>query len=148
MNSKQVVGVKLCSMFELYDELCKGLEPKHYALHLFDLPSNSIGQQLWCLGGARQSHREAIEEKRDFSWKCDFPYEDANDKEKIDAYLIDEGKKIQQLLGDAAPTHVAEVELLTDLLMHEVQHQGQLIRYIYGNRLTVPLGWKKQWSLD
>lgn len=38
--------------------------------------------------------------------------------------------------------------LLMSLLEHEVQHHGQLIRYLYGNRLAIPQSWKARYTLD
>jgi hypothetical protein len=38
--------------------------------------------------------------------------------------------------------------LLIDLLEHEAQHQGQLIRYLYGLGITVPTSWKNRYNLN
>ena len=38
--------------------------------------------------------------------------------------------------------------LLVDLLEHEVAHQGQLIRYLCGLRLSIPAGWKAKYALS
>jgi spore coat protein CotF len=38
-------------------------------------------------------------------------------------------------------------KLFMDLLEHEIQHHGQLIRYIYGNKLTFPNGWKQRYNV-
>jgi hypothetical protein len=34
-----------------------------------------------------------------------------------------------------------------DLLEHELQHHGQLIRYVYGNKLEFPESWKKRYTV-
>ncbi|MBK8233243.1 MAG: hypothetical protein IPK72_22375 [Candidatus Eisenbacteria bacterium] len=38
-------------------------------------------------------------------------------------------------------------ELALDLLEHEVQHHGQLIRFVYGNGLTFPESWKVRYTV-
>jgi hypothetical protein len=38
-------------------------------------------------------------------------------------------------------------EMIIDLLLHEAQHHGQLIRYIYGLGLDFPESWRRRWSL-
>jgi hypothetical protein len=42
----------------------------------------------------------------------------------------------------------ARAGLALDLLEHEVQHQGQLIRYLYALRLEIPASWKRRWALE
>jgi len=41
----------------------------------------------------------------------------------------------------------AQVELAFDLLEHAVQHHGQLIRFVYGNRLTFPDSWNQRYTV-
>jgi hypothetical protein len=40
-----------------------------------------------------------------------------------------------------------QVELAFNLLEHEVQHHGQLVRFVYGNGLTFPDSWNKRYSV-
>lgn len=40
-----------------------------------------------------------------------------------------------------------QIELAFDLLEHEVQHHGQLIRFIYGNALTFPDSWNQHYTV-
>jgi len=35
-----------------------------------------------------------------------------------------------------------------NLLEHEAQHHGQLIRYLYGLRLPIPASWKSRYALE
>ena len=35
-----------------------------------------------------------------------------------------------------------------DLLEHETQHQGQLIRYVYGLKYKFPKSWAERWALE
>ena len=41
----------------------------------------------------------------------------------------------------------AQVELAFGLLEHEVQHHGQLIRFVYGNKLSFPDSWNKRYTV-
>jgi len=38
--------------------------------------------------------------------------------------------------------------LLLDLFEHETQHQGQMIRYVYGLGLHFPKSWIDRWALE
>jgi hypothetical protein len=40
-----------------------------------------------------------------------------------------------------------QVELAFALLEHEIQHHGQLIRFVYANRLTFPASWNKRYTV-
>jgi hypothetical protein len=42
----------------------------------------------------------------------------------------------------------AQQRLVLDLLEHEAQHHGQLIRYLYGLGLQIPASWKERYALD
>ncbi len=48
---------------------------------------------------------------------------------------------------DFARLTPAQQELAFDLLEHEVQHHGQLIRFVYGNKLTFPPSWHKRYTV-
>jgi hypothetical protein len=41
----------------------------------------------------------------------------------------------------------ARLDLAFDLLEHEIQHHGQLIRFIYANRLTFPRNWNERYTV-
>lgn len=41
----------------------------------------------------------------------------------------------------------AQVELAFGLLEHEVQHHGQLIRFVYGNGLAFPASWRERYTV-
>lgn len=53
-----------------------------------------------------------------------------------------------QVFGEIESLTIAQEKLAFDLLEHEVQHQGQLIRYLYGLKLGIPAGLKARYHLD
>jgi len=40
-----------------------------------------------------------------------------------------------------------QIELAFTLLEHEVQHHGQIIRYVYANALTFPESWSRRYTV-
>ena len=40
-----------------------------------------------------------------------------------------------------------QVDLAFELLEHEVQHHGQLIRYVYATGLTFPVSWHDRYTV-
>lgn len=51
-------------------------------------------------------------------------------------------------LSEIENLSAGQEKLAFDLLEHEVQHQGQLIRYLYGLKLGIPAGLKERYHLD
>ena len=40
-----------------------------------------------------------------------------------------------------------QIDLAFNLLEHEIQHHGQLIRFVYANGLTFPESWHKRYTV-
>jgi hypothetical protein len=53
----------------------------------------------------------------------------------------------RQVVERAVDAGVGADGLVLDLLLHETQHQGQLIRYVYGIGLDFPDSWRDRWNL-
>jgi hypothetical protein len=109
-------------------------------------PSSSIGNQLWCVIGGRESYTASIVQGAWAGFTCSLDYEDRTSREVVLAALT--------AAEEAFEGQVAGIEwdddregLLLDLLEHEAQHQGQMIRYLYGLGLPIPASWKDRWAL-
>lgn len=139
---------KLTCLFTLWSDLVETLSTEDLSRHLGNLRSNSIGEQLWCVGGARESYGSALLEDSDFCWLCSYPFENAESYVQLAAYLNLWEQKISDFLKSNPDLSDNQFELIFDLLTHEAQHQGQLIRYIYGEGLPVPESWQSWWALD
>ncbi len=135
---------RLTRAFQLTRDLVNHLEEEDLQLKLRDLPSNTIGQQVWCLVGARESYLKAMENGAWAGFTCSLTTSKdrmaavmALEKSQVDllAYMETEG------LGDI------QKDLALDLLEHEIQHHGQLIRYVYGNGLTFPKSWNDRYTV-
>jgi hypothetical protein len=109
--------------------------------------SNSIAQQLWCVVGARESYSRGIQQGSWVGFSCSLTKADLADKGKILAAL-DSSAGAFDAAAPGADWDDARAKLLLDLLEHETQHQGQLIRYVYGLGLSFPESWLKRWALE
>lgn len=137
----------LGSAVTMWNELMEGLGDGCLDLRLGGLRSNTIGQQLWCLGGCRESNLAALREDRPFSWRCSYDGT-TSDHEPLVAYVTGQGAAVLAFLAanpDLSPTRA---KLALGLLAHEFQHQGQMIRYLYGNGLAIPASWRSYWALE
>jgi len=114
------------------------------ALRLPNLPANSIGEQLWCIVGARESYLRALHggQWRGFSCSLKNPLH----KDMVLSKLEDTSRSLLEFLQSATLTE-ATFNLLVDLLEHEVQHHGQLIRYSYANKIVFPQSWTDRYTV-
>lgn len=129
--------------FTLTRDLVAHLDETSLSLDLADLPSNRVGDQLWCVVGARESYIAAIEEGAWQGFSCSLTTPRV--KESALAALEASQERLNGL--DIAGLDEARVDLAFELLEHEVQHHGQLIRYVYANGLTFPESWNKRYTV-
>jgi len=109
--------------------------------------SNTIGAQMWCVVGARESYTRAIREDGWAGFDCSLSGPETATKERVLEALDRSEEALIEVLGDVEWTDARE-RLLLDLLEHEVQHQGQLIRYIYALGGRFPESWANRWALE
>jgi hypothetical protein len=127
----------------LTHELVAHLEEESLTLDLPNLPSNQISGQLWCIVGARESYFKAIEEGgwKGFSCSLTSPIVKQSVLEALETTF----HRLNEI--DFENLSEIQIKLAFDLLEHEVQHHGQLIRYVYANRLSFPESWHKRYTV-
>jgi len=146
---RELVIAKVKDALGLYSDLAAALPEEALRLNLPHLPSNTIGSQLWCVAGARASYLKAIRAGTWQGFACEISYAEAKLKDRIGPLLESTAGQVVACLEDVSLEWTVERErLLLSVLEHEVQHHGQLIRYLYGNRLEIPRSWKERYSLD
>ena len=141
MNQK--LKTNLDRSFSLTFELVVHLDETSLKLELPNLPSNRIADQLWCIAGARESYTKAIKSGgwKGFSCSLTTPLV----KQSVLAVLETTHHQMNEInFADLTKT---QIELAFDLLEHEIQHHGQLIRFVYGNGLHFPESWKKRYTV-
>ncbi len=134
---------RLDRSFKLTHDLILHLDEICLSLDLPGLPSNRIADQLWCIVGARESYTRAIEMGGWQGFSCSL----TTPLVKQAVLVALEATRQQMNEIDFSNLIDTQVELVFDLLEHEVQHHGQLIRFVYGNRLTFPNSWNKRYTV-
>lgn len=146
MIESSVLKEKLQRSFGLYDDLVQELEEENLKLDLAGLPSNTIGAQLWCVVGARQSYLRAILAGGWQGFAC--ALKSTENKVAVQEQLAESKNAFLAALETLTSLTSAQQSLMFDLIEHEAQHHGQLVRYLYGRKLPVPATWKKRYNLD
>ena len=134
------------ALFRAHQELAESLPSEAFGQKL-SIPSNTIGGQFWCLIGARESYAKAIKENGWAGFGCSMAFESTNDKKEVSKMLSQTAQDFEKMLSGVEWTESRD-GLLLDLLEHETQHQGQLIRYVYGLKYKFPKSWAERWALD
>lgn len=144
----QVMQGRLLLVCDLYDELALFLPPSAFASKLADLPSNTIGQQLWCVIGARESYVRALAANQWQGFRCSLSADQVTEPTAIQSALKNSAAAMRREFDRLPGLTDTQIRLAFELLEHEVLHQGQLVRYLYGLKLGVPQGWKQRYHLD
>lgn len=141
MNQK--LKAQLDRAFELTHDLMVHLDENALALDLPNLPSNRIAGQVWCIVGARESYTRAIEAGAWAGFSCTL--NEPRVKQSVVAALKATRSRLATV--DFTGLTGAQLDLGFGLLEHEIQHHGQLIRFIYANGLTFPESWNKRYTV-
>lgn len=139
----QHLKARLDRSFSLTYDLAAHLDESALDLDLPKLPSNRIAAQVWCIVGARESYTKAIEAGAWCGFSCTL--ETPRIKQSVLAAL--EATRVRLAVLEFAGLSDAQLDLGFGLLEHEVQHHGQLIRFVYANGLTFPESWNKRYTV-
>jgi hypothetical protein len=138
-----VIKSRLERAFALTRDLFEHLDEAGLQLDLPNLPSNKIAGQVWCIVGARESFTKAIQagEWKGFACSLNAPGE----KRAVLSALEQSSRALAEI--DFSSLTDGQSELALSLLEHEIQHHGQLIRYVYANRLAFPKSWNERYTV-
>jgi hypothetical protein len=130
----------------LYADLVAVLTPDLLASRLGDLRSSTIGWQFWCVTGARHSYSLAAREGGWRGFTSPLTRDGSTDPATVGTALTDTLREaydaIESGLDEAGATWMG------DLVEHEAQHHGQLIRYLYALDVPRPASWVHHYALD
>lgn len=138
-----LLKTRLERAFALTSDLLNHLEAAALRLDLPHLPSNRLSGQLWCVVGARESYAAAIEAGAWQGFACSL--KSPGDKAAVQAALRASAERLARV--DFEALSAQQLTFGFDLLEHEVQHHGQLIRYVYGNGLSFPDSWRQRYTV-
>ena len=137
-----IILTNLEKRFDVFDDVLATVDENDFHKTL-DVPKNkSIAEHLWCVIGARQSFARAIQAGEWQGFECSLYTEagPADYKTALDKATAEFHRTVRDL-GNWSDDRQA---LLAQLHEHEVMHEGQLIRQVYGLGLSMPA--TSQWA--
>lgn len=132
---KDAIMNNMASRFSAYSEIVAGLNDASLQSRL-EIPKNkSLAEHLWCVIGARESYARAIEADEWSGFACSLEnYSQADFTLK----LAESASGVLSAVGGVEQWTPGRTELLLALYEHEVMHEGQLIRHMYGLGYDIP----------
>jgi|APTNR8051073442_1049403.scaffolds.fasta_scaffold37538_2 hypothetical protein len=146
MLPANVLASRFDRSFALYRDFAESLDEPTLGEKLPGLPSNTIGLQLWCVVGARESYARAIGAGSWAGFACSLA--SPMEKSPVAEALGRSANEVRLVLDGIEGFSETQQGLILDLLEHEAAHQGQLIRYLYGLRLAIPESWRARYALS
>jgi hypothetical protein len=129
----------LRARFTAYAELVSRLPQEAITERLAAPKHKSLGEHLWCVVGARESYARALAAGAWSGFACSMKRFSREDfVAALDASAEAALEAIEHV-DDWTPAHD---DLLLTLSEHEVMHEGQIIRHIYGVERTLPESWR------
>lgn len=132
--------------FALYRDLISTVDEDALGSKLPEVRSNTLGLQLWCVVGARESFSLAVKKGQWSGFSCSL--ETAIETEPVAMALESSAAAVTDVLSTIEDYSDAQNRLIVDLLEHEAAHHGQIIRYLYGLELKIPESWKRKYALS
>ncbi len=145
--SLAIIKARLAQALDLTDALAGALSDETVRAYNGKAKSNSIGEQFWCLVGARESYTRAIEAGAWAGFNCSLGGDDIKKVETIRDALTRTHAAAHAAIDKSALSD-AQIDLIMSLAEHEVQHHGQLIRYFYANGIAFPPAFAGRYALD
>ncbi|MEB1808886.1 MAG: hypothetical protein LPK26_16630 [Bacillaceae bacterium] len=135
---------RVLQAMNLTDDFYNHINDGCITLRILDVPSNTIGEQAYCIIGARESYLKSLKIGHWVGFDCSL--NDSKDKTLINSILEETHANIERFLRETSIDQM-NTSLLFDLLEHEVQHHGQLIRYAYANKIDFPKSWNIRYTV-
>ncbi|MFE5410295.1 hypothetical protein [Microbacterium sp. NPDC056569] len=132
----------------LYLDFVDGVSAEQLGSHLADLPSDTVGHQLWCVLGARESYPRAARAGEWQGFTSPVTREQTTDAAALRAAFAQTTADLDEWIAGLDAEDEASFTYALALLEHETQHHGQLIRYLYGLGIDRPESWQRQYALD
>ena len=143
-----VVRRRLTRANTLYVDLAGTLTSEQLGSRLADLPSDTLGHQLWCVLGARESFPRAARAGRWQGFTSPVSGDELTDPHALRAAFESTAGDVDAWVAEIDADDEQSFAYALALLEHETQHHGQLIRYLFGLDIPRPQTWQEQYALD
>ncbi len=129
----------LTARFQSYSDLISQIDDAALTERLAPPKHKSLREHLGCIIGARESYAKALDAGEWSGFSCSMTqYTHMDFAEKLKS----SSRAVQDAIAGIGEWTPTWDELLLALAEHEVMHEGQIIRHVYGLEGTLPKSWK------
>lgn len=137
MREKIVQSLK--NRIQSYSEFISTIETTDLLAKL-DVPKDkSVAEHLWCVVGARESYAKALTTGEWQGFSCSI---NTYDREHFESALASSAEALITAIQGVPAWSSEHDELLLAVAEHEVMHEGQIIRHMYGLGRELPASWR------
>lgn len=127
------------SRIQAYADFVAMIDPADLGAKL-DVPKDkSVAEHLWCVVGARESYAKALTSGQWQGFSCSVS---TYDRESFELALASSGEALLAAIQGVSAWSSQHDELLLAVSEHEVMHEGQIIRHMYGMGRELPGSWR------
>lgn len=129
----------LRARIQSYSDLIEAIDSQDLGARLGVPKDKSVAEHLWCVVGARESYAKALDYGEWQGFSCSI---DSFERDDFERSLRSSGEALLTAIRDVSDWSLARDQLLADVYEHEVMHEGQIIRHMYGLGREVPPSWR------
>ena len=136
---RTTVVEKLRARIQAYSDFAATLDAADLGARLGVNKDKTIAEHLWCIVGARESYAKALTAGKWGGFACSMT---SYDQHSFVHALASSARALLASIDDVVEWTSEHDRLLADVSEHEVMHQGQIIRHMYGLDRELPKNWK------
>jgi len=139
---RETIVDNLAKRIGFYDDLIEQAGDSTLAAELAVPRNRSLGAHLWCIVGTRESYAKAIAAGEMSGWSSSVErFEQGEFRDK----LTRSGRDLLDAINAVSDWTPERDKLLAQVAEHEVMHEGQIIRLMFG--LEQPLPSSCSWAV-
>ncbi len=136
---RETIIANLQKRIRSYADLIAALDPGNLSAKV-DIPKDkSVAEHLWCVVGARESYAKALASGGWQGFTCSMS---SYEREDFEQCLASSGQALLAAIREVSDWSPVHDQLLAAVAEHEVMHEGQIIRHMYGLGRELPGSWR------
>ncbi len=132
---REALTESLKQRFKSFDDVIASNNDKQMGEKLTIDKHKSLGEHLWCIVGARESYAKAITSGAWEGFSCSLTGLSQLELAKVAKRSAEDVVKAIESVGQWTDDREG---FLLALAEHEVMHEGQIIRHLYGVKRDIP----------
>ena len=132
---RETIVANLRKRFDFYTDLVAQVDEAAINAEL-DIPRHrSLGMHLWCIVGSRESFAKAIAAGEMAGWRSSVK---RFERDEFSAKLVESARLLLEAIDAVREWTPERDQLLAQIAEHEVMHEGQIIRLMFGLEKPLP----------